>query len=73
MFFDEKKDRANLNAFREQAVEDGYLSSIGMLRTHKGFQVLAAEGTLWEWYPNGGRGMTFKQIGSSMSFNVVCE
>ena len=73
MFFDQKKESANLKAFREQAVEDGSLSTIGMIRSHEGFSVLAAEGTLWEWYPNGNNGMTFKQVGSSISFNTYCD
>jgi hypothetical protein len=72
MFFDQEKDSANLTAFREQAVDDGYLSTKGMIRTHEGTQCLAAEGTLWEWYPRGA-GMTFKQIGSNLAFTVYCD
>jgi hypothetical protein len=72
MFYCKEKAMANLKAFREQAVEDGSLSSIGMIRSYEGTNVLAADGTLWEWYDDG-KGMTFKQIGSNMSFTTYCE
>jgi hypothetical protein len=72
MFYCSEKAMANLKAFREQAVVDGYLSSIGMIRDYEGSSVLAAEGTLWEWYDDG-KGMTFKQVGSNMSFTTYCD
>lgn len=72
MIYDKDKELANLKAFREQAVEDGSISTIGMIREHEGFKVLAVDGTLWEWYEDG-KGMTFKQVGSNMSFTVYCD
>jgi hypothetical protein len=73
MIYCKIKAMANLKAFREQAVEDGHLSSTGFIRTHEGAIVLAAEGTLWEWYDDGPTGMCFKQLGSSMSFTTNCQ
>lgn len=68
-----QQDRANLDVFREQAVEDGSLSSIGMVTTLDGFDVLAGEGTHWEFYASGATQMTFKQVGSNLQFTVDVE
>jgi hypothetical protein len=73
MFYCKTKAMANLKAFREQAVEDGDLSSIGFIRDHEGSRVIAADGTLWEWYDDGPQGMCFKQLGSNMSFTTQCH
>lgn len=60
-------------AFREQAVEDGYFDTIGKIINFEGTQCVAVNGEKYEWYQDGNYALTFKMIGSAMSFKVTCE
>jgi hypothetical protein len=73
-FYDKKKDHANLMAFREQAVEDGYFQTKGKMTLVDGYECISVnQGEQYEFYSNGAQGLTFKLLGCPDSFNVSCE